>query len=88
MQEGWLWFADNIHADEGTAVRPATDEEIQILIKALDKHNVRYEYDAKTKTIFDKDFAKPQKNLSLQRYLYKLEILCFRCYSTSGFLSN
>lgn len=56
MQEGWLWFADNIHTDEGTAVRPATDEEIQILIKALEKHNVKYEYDAKTKTIFDKEF--------------------------------
>lgn len=56
MQEGWLWYADDIHTDEGTAVRPATDEEIQTLIKALDEHNVSYEYDKETKTIFHKEF--------------------------------
>lgn len=56
MQEGWLWYADDIHTDEGTAVRPATDEEIQTLIKALDEHNVPYEYDKETKTIFHKEF--------------------------------
>jgi hypothetical protein len=56
MQEGWLWYADDIFTDEGTTIRPATDEEIQTLIKALDEHNVKYEYDAETKTIFDKGF--------------------------------
>lgn len=56
MQEGWLWYADAIYTDEGTTVRPATDEEIQILIKALDEHNVSYEYDKETKTIFHKEF--------------------------------
>lgn len=56
MQEGWLWYADDIHTDKGTTVRPATDEEIQTLIKALDKHNHSYEYDKETKTIFDKKF--------------------------------
>lgn len=56
IEEGDLWYADDIHTDEGTSVRPATDEEIQTLISALDKRNVPYEYDKKTKTIFDKRF--------------------------------
>lgn len=58
IEEGGLWYADSIYKDEGTVVRPATDEEIQILIKALDAHKFVYEYDEETKTIFDVDMYK------------------------------
>ena len=51
MREYDLWFSDDIHVDKGTKLRYASDREIQMLINALEAHNVPYKYDKRTRTI-------------------------------------
>lgn len=51
IEEGDLWFMDDIHKDEGSEVRLATDSEIQRLLLALDNWGLSYKYDKKTKTL-------------------------------------
>ena len=78
IEKGDLWYSDSIYKDEGTEVRPATDEEIKKLCKALDDHHVDYMYDEESKTILDyKAYYHSHNNeLSLNEYQRKAMTTC------------
>ena len=78
IQEGDLWYSDSIHTDEGTEVRPATDDEIKKLCKALDNHHVAYMYDEETKTILDYRayYYSYNNGLSINEYQRKAMTTC------------
>lgn len=44
IEDGDLWFMDNIYTDKGFEIREATDSEIQKLLAALDDCGISYKY--------------------------------------------
>lgn len=78
IKKGDIWYSDSICTDEGTSVRPASDEEIKMLCKALDDHHVPYEYDEETKTILNYQayYYSNYNALSLKEYQRKAMTTC------------
>lgn len=55
IREGDLWFMDDIHKDDNTELRLATEEEIQTLINALHDWDIPHKYDKATMTLRNYD---------------------------------
>lgn len=68
IQEGDLWYMDDIHKDDDGEIRLANNDEISTLINALNKHGVQYKYDKEERTIRIY-FAYPTIRMKVIRWL-------------------